>query len=1348
MPCEGTELKQHIMYLPPKFHMHAAARAALALLCLLCLGSIRAAAQVSYPQFVNSGQPAQDSANYTAALAQYDQQKAASAQALARRAPAAATIGSKGAVITNAQAQPKARQLASQSCIIPRDASWTKLAIGDDNSSGAIPLGFNFDLYGVTYNTVYVNNNGNLTFTQAYGSYSSTGFPFAGVPMVAPFWADVDTRGPGNTGCGGVYYKNFGTRFVVTWENVGYYNAACDKSNTFQVVISTTSDPVVGLGQNVKFNFGDMNWTTGSASGGAGGFGGTAATAGVNKGADNAYIQIGRFGFAGIAYDGGAGATDGVDFLDYECYSFNVSNANNIPPSFSGLPSGNTLTLNCGQSATVTVSSQGPEVNQTVTDSVSLNGMCGVTASVNNSTVAGGISTATLNITAGSCNIGTNTITITATDNGTPARTSTATLTVIVNGPTAPVISGPTQTCPGTTVTLTASGGSDYEWSNGATTASIQVGAGTYSVVATSGSCTSAPATITVTDADNTAPVPTQATLPTITATGSVSATAPTANDACSGTITATATGPAFFNTAGTHTIHWVYDDGHGNTSAQDQTVVVVDSTAPSISCPVNRSINLSAACTVVIPDYRGLLSATDNCPGTLLVTQLPAPGTVLSGAGVILVSFEVKDAAGNRRTCNFRLTKRDVTPPTITAPAPATFIAPAGQCSIDASAVSFGSASAQDNCGSIASLANDAPAIFPVGSTVITWTARDAVGNAAIAYQIVNVVSNDAPVIVQPAPISVSSDAGNCGAAVNAATPAATSFCSNNECRTDNIDSYATGAISSQSANWTPWPFSGGSAIVSSAQSFSAPNSMRVSNDQDQLYLLGDKTTGKWELSWKMFVPAGRVAYFNSQKFGNTVAAEFGYEVRFLSNGNGSARMPSGTTAFSYPVGQWFDVKQDLDLDANTATLSINGVVLQTWTLSDRIGAVNGPGTRQLGAIDFYAGTIPGDPGAAEYFIDDIHFCGGNDATVSGVRSDNEAIGAAYPVGTTTITWTAAGGNGQSAQATQTVTVTDTEAPSVTAPQVPSIYCSNESGYTVPQPIYSDNCGIASVTYSISGATTRSGNVADASGAFNVGTSTITWTVTDIHGNSSTVSAAVVVNAPVSASIPDVWAVSPGGQANTIYQGYGPATVRLTANAGGGTAPYSYNWSNAGTTASAIVGAGNHALIVKDAFGCEAATAKTISSIDVRCGQKGDKVLVCHGTGSVKNPFEQLCVAPAAVGTLLGNGDHLGTCGGATTRTIQGSNAQPKPDAAEATVLAYPNPSHGLVSLRISGMKGALQLEVMDGRGNKVSRRSATVNAVQENVQLDLHGLAAGLYTVRISDGRQVISTRIVITR
>ena len=65
----------------------------------------------------------------------------------------------------------------------------------------------------------------------------------------------------------------------------------------------------------------------------------------------------------------------------------------------------------------------------------------------------------------------------------------------------------------------------------------------------------------------------------------SVTATAPTATDNCAGAITGTTGDPLTYNSPGSYTVTWTYNDGNGNTSTQTQniTVTAVD-TAVSLS--------------------------------------------------------------------------------------------------------------------------------------------------------------------------------------------------------------------------------------------------------------------------------------------------------------------------------------------------------------------------------------------------------------------------------------------------------------------------------------------------------------------------------------------------------------------------------------------------------------------------------------------------------------------------------------------------------------------------------------------------------------------------------------------
>lgn len=326
---------------------------------------------------------------------------------------------------TSQQSRANANTMAAESCFIPRDSSYTPVPRNDDGSFGPVQLPFTYSLYGTGYTQVWINTNGNITFTGPYSAFNASGFPID-VPMVAAFWADVDTR---NTSGGQIYYKLDSTKLVVTWDAVGYFNFSVDKLNTFQIVL-TGPNGLLADSSNTAFYYQDMQWTTGSASGSNNGFGGTPATVGVNRGNLLHYFQVGRFNLAGLAYDGPGGANDGVDYLDDKCFLFNVlTESQNVPPSASGLPPGNQVTLNVGDSANLQLQFIGPEVGQIVTTQVDTQGLCRVTFTVTN----GVLSQVNMSIRGDTCNIGTHVIGFTASDNGTPQRQTIIPLTVVVN---------------------------------------------------------------------------------------------------------------------------------------------------------------------------------------------------------------------------------------------------------------------------------------------------------------------------------------------------------------------------------------------------------------------------------------------------------------------------------------------------------------------------------------------------------------------------------------------------------------------------------------------------------------------------------------------------------------------------------------------------------------------------------------------------------------------------------------------------------------------------------------------------------------------------------------------------
>lgn len=184
------------------------------------------------------------------------------------------------------------------------------LQANDDESSGLVPMGFGVSFGGLEQTALYVNNNGNVTFGSSLWDYTPYSLGSSTVPLIAPFFADVDTRPAGSAV---VTYGNDTVAghaaFGVTYRNVGYYNSHVDKLNSFQLVLIERSDIAPG-DFDIEFNYDSIAWETGDASGGQDGFGGTAARAGFNDGTGslNGWLELAGSGSSGALIDGGVNA--------------------------------------------------------------------------------------------------------------------------------------------------------------------------------------------------------------------------------------------------------------------------------------------------------------------------------------------------------------------------------------------------------------------------------------------------------------------------------------------------------------------------------------------------------------------------------------------------------------------------------------------------------------------------------------------------------------------------------------------------------------------------------------------------------------------------------------------------------------------------------------------------------------------------------------------------------------------------------------------------------------------------------------------------------------------------------
>jgi hypothetical protein len=136
----------------------------------------------------------------------------------------------------------------------------------DDGSTGIVPIGFRINFFGSSNTTLYVNNNGNVTFDSTQPAYTPTPLNNLGIRIIAPYWADVDTR---NTASDVVRYGtntvNGHNAFGVDWVNVGYYAYHADKLLSCQLVIIDRSDIAPG-DFDMEFNYFKVQWEWGDAS--------------------------------------------------------------------------------------------------------------------------------------------------------------------------------------------------------------------------------------------------------------------------------------------------------------------------------------------------------------------------------------------------------------------------------------------------------------------------------------------------------------------------------------------------------------------------------------------------------------------------------------------------------------------------------------------------------------------------------------------------------------------------------------------------------------------------------------------------------------------------------------------------------------------------------------------------------------------------------------------------------------------------------------------------------------------------------------------------------------------------
>ncbi|MBI2280650.1 MAG: hypothetical protein HYU68_08175 [Bacteroidetes bacterium] len=191
-----------------------------------------------------------------------------------------------------------------------------------------------------------------------------------------------------------------------------------------------------------------------------------------------------------------------------------------------------------------------------------------------------------------------------------------------------------------------------------------------------------------------------------------------------------------------------------------------------------------------------------------------------------------------------------------------------------------------------------------------------------------------------------------------------------------NNFDAYTDGGFLGTQAGlpfttWSNAPGGTEDAVISTAFANSAANSVFIASTSDDVILrLGNKTSGKFNVSFYYYIPLGFGGYFNLQHF-EAPGNQWANEVYFGNNGNGELKANGATINFTHPNDAWFLIENHVDIDNDTAALFINGVHITTWPFATQAGG--GVGAAQLGGVNFYGGAISGQ--TPKYYFDDVTY-------------------------------------------------------------------------------------------------------------------------------------------------------------------------------------------------------------------------------------------------------------------------------------------------------------------------------------------------------------------------------------
>ena len=524
----------------------------------------------------------------------------------------------------------------------------------------------------------------------------------------------------------------------------------------------------------------------------------------------------------------------------------------------------------------------------------------------------------------------------------------------------------------------------------------------------------------------------------------------------------------------GTTTITWTATGDAARTVIGTQTVTVRDTAVPTIVIPDD----IIAEATGQLTDVNlGSASATDVADADVTITHNAPDSFPLGLTAVIYIATDDSD---NFVVDAQIVSVRDTTKPVIIAPKDITFVS-AGMLSM----INLGTATATDIVDDALTITNNAPNSFPIGTTTITWTATDDSGNSATAIQTVTVKDSSVSVLILPS--DVVAEATGPLTVVDIGTATATDSAGSITATNNAPDAFPIGITT---VTWT-------------------------ATDSSEHILTGIQTvTVRDTVVPTIVIPDDIIAEALSSMTGldiGSVTATDTVDSDVAITNDAPESFPLGLTVVTYVA---------TDDSGNSATAT------QRITVQDTTKPVIvAPEDLILEAVGLLS-MIQLDTATATDTVD------------SNVAITNDAPNS-FPIGTTTITWTATDDSGNFATATQNVLVQDTTDPVLI---LQSYIIAEATG-----PLTVVDIGTATVTDSTGFINATN----DAPASFPLGNTTVTWTARDYSGNVITAVQIVIVGDMTNPTIdvPDNILVEATGQLTGVNLGTAAATDLVDSN-------------------------------------------------------------------------------------------------------------------------------------------------------------------------------------------------------